>query len=879
MKNNNARMRKAKLYVGAAIVGMFAAVTAGAALAQQTETTTAQDDGTVVVVTGVRASMQSAMRLKKNSDQIQESVTAEDIGKMPDNNLAETLQRLTGVQMNRDLGEGKYISIRGLTQVQSELNGRSIFSADGDGRSLNYEAVPAELLAGADVYKSPMADQIDGGIGGLVDFRTRKPFDFKGFKVAGSLRGSYGDQIKKPTFSDSLLISNRWDTSLGEMGVLLAVSDGHRAFQRNFTKNADFKAHTLVDADGNNLYPDKTCAIPGSALGTVCVAEANYTQPDEGFRDRLGINFAYQWKINEHTEFYIDATQAKFHSEEKVLGTFPCPACASSMVASNVVFSTDRPSDVVSATYANVPLINDNYYGTSSDEDNQIAAGVKWKGDKWNFLLDVTTAKTEHNAYFMLLEQQATAPYMNFDVRTSPTSYSYSGIDLADPSVWHYATAGYGPSAAQGKQSAVKFDAEYKFGGGWLKSIKFGMRSADESHSADSVGSWNGVSGTLGSNSIPLEVSTHTDLFDSVPKGWIAPKIDTLRDVNYIFAVFGLTVPSGWDPHNHFNIDEKTFATYAMAKFEGSLGVPFSGNVGVRYISTNDEDDGWLSTDGVYTPFHTTHKYSDVLPSANIKFDLSSDLKLRLAASKVLTRPDFPSLNPTVTLSPFFLTASGGNPNLEPLRADQLDASLEYYYSSTGYLYGAAFYKKVDNFIFTSQENEIYNGETYLTSHPSNGTDGKIKGLELGYQDFFTNLPAPFDGLGVIANATYIDSQTPSPVQPGTLSPLPQLSQYSYNLIGIYEKGPISLRLAYTWRDHFVETYTGANGGIQAEIRKAYGILDMSGSYKVNENWSITFDAQNLTQPLRQTYYTIASHPAEYQTEDRYYSIGLRFNY
>jgi iron complex outermembrane recepter protein len=871
---------RARLICGAASLAVLTAISGFSAHAQTASEPAAGEGDQVVVVTGVRASLQSAMRLKKNSDQIQESVTAEDIGKMPDNNLAETLQRLTGVQMNRNLGEGKYISIRGLTQVQSELNGRPVFSADGDGRSLNYESVPAELLAGADVYKSPMADQIDGGIGGLVNFRTRRPFDFKGLKVAGGVRASYGDQIKSPSFSKSILVSNRWDTSIGEVGALLAVSDGHREFQRNFTKNADFKARALVDSNGNNLYPNKTCGIPGSALGTVCYSEANYTQPNQGFRDRTGTNLSLQWKPNSQTEVYLDAVMADFKSTEKVLGSFPCPACASSLVATDVVFSTERPADVVSATYANVPLINDNYYGKNSDKDRQVAVGVKWTGDKWNFLAEVTAAETTHKGYFMLLEQTATAPQMKFDVRTAPTTYSFPGFDLTNPANWRYAQVGYGPNEARGDQTAAKWDAEYQFDGSWLKSVKFGMRYAQESHSADSVGSWNGVNGpVLGGNSIGLHVSSHTDLFDSIPKAWVAPDLDVMASPDYVFAVFGLTPPKAWDPHNHFEIDEKTLASYVMAEFEGNLGVPYSGNVGVRYISTDDAADGWLVTNGVYSPYQTSTSYNDILPSVNVKFDLSDDLKLRLAASKVLTRPPFPSLNPTVTLSPFFHTASGGNPALEPLRADQLDASLEYYFSSTGYLYGAAFYKNVSNFIFTSQGNETYNGETYLTTRPGNGADGKIKGLELGYQDFFTNLPAPFDGLGVIANATYIDSQTPSPVQPGTLSPLPQLSQYSYNLIGIYEKGPISLRVAYNWRDQFVETYTGANGGIQAEIRKAYGILDMSGSYKLNDHLSVTFDAQNLSQPLRQTFYTIESHPAEFQTEDRYYSIGLRFNY
>lgn len=205
--------------------------------AEQSSDAPASEDG--IVVTGVRASLSSAQSIKRNSDVIVDSIVAEDIGKLPDRNVAEALQRITGIQVQRQYGEGSSVAIRGLTQVRTELNGRDIFTASG-ANQLNLEDIPSELLSGIDVYKNPSADLIEDQLSGTINFRTRKPFDFDGLKVAATATQSYFDLTDKFKPSASLMVSDRWDTGIGEIGILASVSFQKTAFRQDTISTEPF---------------------------------------------------------------------------------------------------------------------------------------------------------------------------------------------------------------------------------------------------------------------------------------------------------------------------------------------------------------------------------------------------------------------------------------------------------------------------------------------------------------------------------------------------------------------------------------------------------------------------------------------------------------
>lgn len=261
-----------------------------------------------VVVTGKRAALSSAQKIKQNSDEIVDSIVADDIGKLPDRSVTEVLQRIVGVTMDRTMAkndpehfsvEGSGISIRGLTYVRSEMNGRDSFSANG-GRSLNFEDVPPELMAAVDVYKNPSAEQIEGAIGGLVNLRTALPFDFSGLKTALSVQTTYSDLKEKSSPSLSGMVSNRWKTDLGEFGALINI--------------ASSRSGTRTDAFQVEPYYPRSDAVDGQPAGTTLwVPKGSQWRTLEFDRKRDGLYGALQWKKDD-----VDTNLTYFRSKYRM---------------------------------------------------------------------------------------------------------------------------------------------------------------------------------------------------------------------------------------------------------------------------------------------------------------------------------------------------------------------------------------------------------------------------------------------------------------------------------------------------------------------------------------------------------------------------------
>lgn len=272
------------------------------AYAQDATTTAApaQDPTTqqldTVQVTGTRSSVTKAQLVKQNAEQIVDSIVAEDIGKLPDNNVAEALQRISGIQITRNYGEGSSIAIRGLTQVRTELNGRDIFTAN-DGRGLSFEDVSAELLGGVNVYKNPSADMIEGGLGGTVDLRTRLPFDYEGRKIAGSVQYNHYDLADdgKPAFSG--LFSDRWQTGIGEIGLLVNYSQQKSPFRQDTISIEPWWVQDNLPG-----YEGQGIAVPrGAGINTTV-----------GERERKTGAFAMQWRPNDSVEVYTQVLRSEY---------------------------------------------------------------------------------------------------------------------------------------------------------------------------------------------------------------------------------------------------------------------------------------------------------------------------------------------------------------------------------------------------------------------------------------------------------------------------------------------------------------------------------------------------------------------------------------
>ena len=292
---------------------------------------------------------------------------------------------------------------------------------------------------------------------------------------------------------------------------------------------------------------------------------------------------------------------------------------------------------------------------------------------------------------------------------------------------------------------------------------------------------------------------------------------------------------------------------------------------------------GYLTNPGppvTFTPVSLSSSHTDALPSLNLRWKLTDELQARFAASKTVNHPDFSQLAPSYNLIVTSQTATGGNPRLAPTKATQLDGSLEWYIGPATSVTGGVFYKKITDFVEQlTTPGLVIDGVTYNLTGPANGGSGTVKGFELGYQQFFDFLPGLWSGLGAQATYTYADSNAPSSVA-GLSTTLPGLSRNSFNLIGMYEKGPVSFRVAYNWRSTFYTSiYTGANAALPNNpiYTKDLGWLDASFTYDVSNQFSVFVQGSNLLRTRLEQYIGTPLIPNSFAIDDRRYSVGVRF--
>lgn len=834
----------------------------------------AADEGTAdIVVTGIRASLQSAQSIKRNADQIVDSIVAEDIGKLPDVNVAEALQRVSGIQVSRDRGEGAGIAIRGLSQVLTTLNGREVFTAGG-GRSFNLQDVPSELLSGIDVYKTPSADLIEGGIGGVVDLRTRKPLDKKGFTFSASARGRYSDLADDVKPMASFLISNSWDTDAGEFGILLSAAYQERAF-----------ATDIINVGAPNGRSD---IIAGQSVNT---PNGSYQPAIKGNRRRIGIDGIVQWKPKPELEIYGQVSYQDFKSIQTQFGLNIPTNGRTAIPGTATLF--DGTSDIRSVSYSNVPFSTFGVARDTYDENYQYSGGVNYETDKARFNLDVNYSTSKNTLYYSELDLAGVAPRADQDVSTGVPTFLLSGVDLNNIANYTIGAMTRNENYFKGDMWAVKGDASFDVESDFLKSLNFGLRWAKRGMDFTPVRFFQ----TPGTAAARVNAAGFSDLFmpnplnnmfsgtTNINQDFLVADPGVLRSMDSFDAIrqqLGITTPVSVSVPGIYSINETTLAAYAMAKYGFDLGnVPVDGNIGVRVIRTGLHVQGNRLDAGstVPIPIDDDSNYLSVLPSANIRFRLSDELQLRLSASQVLTRPGFSELAPTLTLVPAQNTGSSGNPDLRPLKADQFDASLEYYFSPIGSVYLAGFYRNVQNFILTNTVLRTIDGIEYRISAPTNSNQGKIKGIEVGGQTFFDFLPGLLSGFGVQANYTFVDSSTGTSIA-GLSTPLTNLSKHSFNVSAIYEKGPLSARLAYNWRDKFLTGLFTNNVVVGLPVyRKAYGWLDASINYDVTQNVTLSLEGSNLTRSKTDTYYGRETLVGNLEQDDIQVLAGVRVTF
>lgn len=859
--------------------------------------------GEDIVVTGVRASLQSAQNIKRNSDQVVDSIVAEDIGKLPDRNIAEALQRISGIQIARNYGEGSSVAIRGLTQVRTELNGRDIFTASGQSNALSLEDVPSELLAGIDVYKNPSADLIEDQLSGTINFRTRKPFDFNGFKISGSLSNSYYDLVKTSKPAASLLISDRWHTGIGEIGVLVSASYQKTAFRQDTISTEPF--YTL---NPNDPDPAKAAAS-AAALATLGRTGQTTTVPQGagigevyGDRRRFGLDASVQWRPTDTLEITGEVFRNDYKFRFDDYSYFAEPNGVTQTPTPGAAFTYAANGDVQSGSFSNIQAAANTSLETRHSVTTDYSLNAKWKPTP-NLTITAdgqfVDSKTDDVRSIIglnglgdgTLVQNLSGSIPSFQITTpegitNQASYN-RGFYLDDLNTSH------------GKDKTARLDGEYRFDGGFLKSIRAGFRFADRTNVYSDTGyRYTG----LATAPTDTEVVSLADFYHGDASLFGDARFfsrNTTLSYDATRAELGIGGPATYAPSGTNTESQKTYTGSITAFFKADrLPVPIDGNIGVRVVNTQVAVSGYYQQydlitgpNGVQSTSPTptvvlannTQNYTSVLPSLNLRAHLTEKLQLRLAASKNISRPTFDQLNPALTITEPGTAqinqehdTSGGNPFLKPMKSNNFDASLEWYFSRTGSLTVAGFYKDISDYIQTGLSTRRITfsdgvSANYNVTSVSNVTNAKVKGTEVAYQQFFDFLPGDLKGLGVQANFTYVDSSAPSPATSGPVQQLPLigLSKYNYNIIGIYERGIISARAAYNWRSEYLVTTSGNGTGNLPVFQKPSGQFDASITANITPHLSLTLNGVNLTNTVRSTYYGITTRPRDAIMSDR----------
>ena len=878
-----------KICLTAAVSTLAIGLAAPAAFAQNATSTDAAADGTVVVVTGQRKAAQSAQNIKRKNDLVVDSIVASDVGKLPDNSVADALARVTGVQIRRDSGESNSVLIRGLPNVVTLLNGREVFTTSG--RFIALADVPANMLQRVDVFKSSSAEQIEGGIAGTIDIRTRRPFDFAGAAVSGNARVAYNDKAKASDPTVGLTASNRWTTGAGEVGALIGLS---------YTRS-HYHEERAFNVDSENQTGFFNATHPAPAQPTLAPFVMGYI-PIEGDRRRSAVNYALQWRPDADTELYSEGFYTQYKNKFELDFLVGLPLLGDGNISGTVYPGTHI---LKTLTDHNVFTIMSTQANRQISDTYQVAFGGSHVAGQFKLSTDLSYTKSTFNYENPIVDSSTIVPLVKIDTNHNGTAQLDYGDEAFLKNSANYSLANWFDNYGTQKGESLDWRADVAWtpaSSGLLQSITGGVRFADRK--ADSITSFvGGFGGPITPHtidSIPglagLSAPMASGGPDYITTQWFTPSANFLLDhTDQIRTAFtGTSAPKGYDPGSLFSDNEKTSAIYGQAKLGGDLGaIGWSGIFGLRVVQTKEDLNGNISQDtdpnhpGLeYTPISIHTTTTDALPSMNLRFSLQPDLIARLTAGRTITRPNFSDLNPGVSLSTVVsnttgLTGGGGNPHLKPVKSDNFDGSLEWYFASDGFLTATAFYRKLEGYVASFHGDEIYGGLTYRVTRPTNSGKGHLNGLEVGYQQFYDFLPGILSGLGLQANATYMDGQNEDLATGKDLS-IVGLSKYSYNIIGLYEKNGWSGRLAYNWRSGFLDTRQ-FNPGYDLRVRET-AQMDGSVSYKFNANTTFTLEANNLLDTRFKDYFddgTSANskdiYPRDTRRYDRTIMFGVRF--
>ncbi|MBR0552812.1 TonB-dependent receptor [Stakelama marina] len=679
--------------------------------AQQAPAPTQAQPTNEIVVTGVRASIISGLENKRDSDQVIESIVAEDIGKLPDNNVVEALQRVTGVQVtDRGGDEASTILIRGLPDVLTTMNGRKVFTASG--RSFALADIPANLVKRVDVYKTRSAEQIPTGIAGQIDVFTHRPFDFSGFALSGQARGIYDESSDTYNPNLSGLISDRWDTGIGDIGVMVTGSYSRTKFRdQSITAGALVPfatadnppqgagaANTCVPPNPGNWTPlerifPTDCRAPGQQLwqpgtesglptapgSTLTINGKDYPyylsrdavfSPDvHGDRKRYAANAALQWSPNSSSTYTAEFFWNRYEQQtfNNLMFSFvdwwgdlgPDPASTITLYDGTNIMKTRQVGSVFGFDSGDL---------TTARTDSYVyALNGKWDVSDLGYITaDLSYQDSEYNTTFQAMRLNRVASQINVDFNEHDGYPAYNFADnslLTDPAQWTVGEFYDNANRSKGSAYTLQLNGVREFDdGGIMKNIKVGVR-VDDRKAADYARAQSAAALNLPFSSLdPAMYYTNSNFFQgraNVPTSWLEPNGYYIHDhADEIRSLYNSTLNPNQPLKlsdqlaliNNFNIEEVTMAAYLQADAEIPIfGRPLNIQLGGRYVDV-DTNLAFTSQDGTESK-SASAQTSSFLPDVTLRYDITDNLRLRFNYGETIRRPNFPDLNPYYNLT------------------------------------------------------------------------------------------------------------------------------------------------------------------------------------------------------------------------------------
>jgi len=857
-----------------------------------------------IVVTGIRGSLQSSLSIKRNASAVVDSITAEDIGKFPDQNVAESLARIPGVAIDRDFGEGQGVTIRGVAPDQNItlMNGQAVgtsqwFVLQNATRNFNFEILASEMVAGIDVYKSAQANIDEGGLGGTVNLRTRRPLDFDANTFHLGVDGQYSGEPDEwdPTVAGMY----SWKTQDETFGVLLSLAYQERTVERSAIETFGFfgpgVARIEPSLEGPKL-PDGSNDDKGSLPWGV--GSALFQQD----RERLGIDFNTQWRPTDELELGFHYLSSEMDADNVNSNLIGIPFRGVAFLGEDTnTGSTNEDGIVEELNLTGLPnrpawarhMAFDNIFREGSDMDTEVIDfEVNFDRDRHHIHLQFgeTTGEGTNNDFFTEFWVDATDPRAAFDF-TNPNGQD-PRIDFVGPSPWlqnpgdEFWFGGFfdQTNETEDKEQYIQLDYDLDVELGPVHQLSFGykfrdrefeqIRTRNELTNLAPIGEGSlgpasdfldgdMITGGLGQSVFMPDLGLMTDAVNARPMC-----SDAGVDAETELCQTGVLL----DGIASFEVDEIIRAWYAMASFEEEN---FRGNVGIRYVDTDQSSNGF-NDDGTAQD-RLSGDYDEILPSLNVAYDLRDDLILRFAAGRALTRPAPFQLAPAFNLTPETGTGSAGNPNLDPLVADQFELGLEWYYGEGNNISFTTFKKEIKDFIFNTTVSAVVDGfDIPQLTRPENGGSTSLDGFEFQVTHTFDS------GFGFQGNYTFVDDDpavVPQPVATegggatlvDNVVQFPNVSEDTFNLSGFFENDLFSVRLTYSYRDEYFlgDTEFGSS------FRDTQENLDASFTYHLTDQIELTADAINLTDETIENFERRASDGKEF-TASRWEN-GRRF--